>query len=648
MAWGFVQSASGITFGTSISVTFTTANVSAGNKIIAVIASASSTAPSTVQDGGGNPWTQIAAAINASPTAGLWLYALDVPAADAGTKPTITASGLGSNGLSMVIQEISGLAPGNTTAMRDGTAGTLTGTASSTGSPSYASTAVSEYLVCCYGDHQGASPAFLGSPWTADPANTASQSHASVEYRNSTGGAETSGWTGASANGWAVLTVAFKIAILPPAAGPVLRVPHPKFLDLLTGQAHQRLTWHDPPVADLTIAYASSASGVDTYNVDSPWNIDLFGSQREHMRVLKPVTPDPDYPHAFLLMLPVDPDQNTGFGDPIGVAQAITANDSYNLTVVQPGYALKPSSSVAWYGDHPSNPGISEEKFTLLILDWVKRNLATTGTEKTYLIGFSRSGLGAQFLQFRHPDLFAAAASWDTPFAMTDYDGTDPVFGGIVGGHPEYVYGTSSSFKAKYQLSAAHLDMWAASGQFAVNRVWIGTGPDFGVTESNAYDSALTTAGIPHTYTFSNTGESHAWHTDWVSAALSVIIPVFSAPAGAATATASAPVPGVTVTARPGAAAAAGTAPAPSVFVPVITHPGTAAASATAPAPGGFIIDLTVAVGATVSRAQAVPGTASSRAQVSNAGAVTGNGTDAANITDDGTEAGPTTVNRNP
>jgi hypothetical protein len=84
------------------------------------------------------------------------------------------------------------------------------------------------------------------------------------------------------------------------------------------------------------------------------------------------------------------------------------------------------------------------------------------------------------------------------------------------------------------------------------------------------------------------------------------------------------------------------------VFVPVITHPGTAAASATAPAPGGFIIDLTVAVGATVSRAQAVPGTASSRAQVSNAGAVTGNGTDAANITDDGTEAGPTTVNRNP
>jgi predicted peptidase len=38
-----------------------------------------------------------------------------------------------------------------------------------------------------------------------------------------------------------------------------------------------------------------------------------------------------------------------------------------------------------------------------------------TGDEQNWLIGFSRSGLGAQDLLLKHPDTFAVAASWDFP-----------------------------------------------------------------------------------------------------------------------------------------------------------------------------------------------------------------------------------------
>lgn len=38
------------------------------------------------------------------------------------------------------------------------------------------------------------------------------------------------------------------------------------------------------------------------------------------------------------------------------------------------------------------------------------------------LIGFSKSGIGAQDLILRHPDLFTLAASWDFPANMATYD----------------------------------------------------------------------------------------------------------------------------------------------------------------------------------------------------------------------------------
>ncbi len=79
---------------------------------------------------------------------------------------------------------------------------------------------------------------------------------------------------------------------------------------------------------------------------------------------------------------------------------------------------------------------------------WVQANLSTTGTEQNWLIGFSKSGIGAQDLILKHPDLFQLAASWDFPADMASYD--------------EYVrsansYGTDANFQANYRLNTLRL-----------------------------------------------------------------------------------------------------------------------------------------------------------------------------------------------
>jgi hypothetical protein len=223
MAWSVLQSASGTTSGTSVSATFTTANVQAGNKIVVAASEGGTGAPAitSVQDGASNNWTQLGSASQGN--ARVYLYALDVPAGDVGTKPTITATWSGAGGgLGIVIQEVSGLRTGNTTAMIDGTAATLTGTAATTGSPTYSSAASNEYLVSVYGDFGTGQTVGTASGWTADAHNVNNSTNADclIQYKNSTGGSETDGFTAADPGGWAIVEVAFLLPATAATPGP--------------------------------------------------------------------------------------------------------------------------------------------------------------------------------------------------------------------------------------------------------------------------------------------------------------------------------------------------------------------------------------------------------------------------------------------
>jgi len=205
--------------GTSIAKAFTTANVSAGTKII-VFASGGGTAISatcTVKDGNNNVFTEIGHSFQTN--ARIYMFALDSSGDGShtsmvGTKPTITATWTATAGLGLVIQEVPGLLAGNTTAMVDGTPGTLTGTAASTGSVSFSSTATGEYTVAAMGDFgSGVTPAAVAG-WTleANSVRGSASSNCVVEYRDSVNGAEADGFTSADTNGWAIVEAAFKLA----------------------------------------------------------------------------------------------------------------------------------------------------------------------------------------------------------------------------------------------------------------------------------------------------------------------------------------------------------------------------------------------------------------------------------------------------
>ena len=248
----------------------------------------------------------------------------------------------------------------------------------------------------------------------------------------------------------------------------------------------------------------TDASGVQDYQVTSPDN----GPGPQALRVLQPSNPAPGVAHNFLYVLPVEPGEGTTFGDGLQVIQSLNLQNQYNLTVIEPSFSINP-----WYADNPLDANLQEDTFMAMDLQpWVKANLSTTGSEQSWLIGFSKSGIGAQTLILRHPDKFTLAASWDFPADMNAYD--------EYGTNSSDSYGTDANFQANYRLTAAFLAAHAAPFQ-ANNRIWIG-GYQLFQQDMADYDALLTTEGIRHT-TETPTAMAHEWDSGWVPIALAAL-----------------------------------------------------------------------------------------------------------------------------
>lgn len=268
----------------------------------------------------------------------------------------------------------------------------------------------------------------------------------------------------------------------------------------------------DPALPEFSASLQSAdPAGVQTWSAVSEYN----GPDASVLRVLPPSAPDADYPHSFLIALPVSTGTDDAYGDPLAVLGGdLGAHNAYNATVVVPSFPIQP-----WYADNPDNTQQAQESFILNLASWLTSSEFASGGEKIRLIGFSKSGIGGQGLIFRHPDVFAACASWDAPFMMTGYDGTDPVYG-TVGGDPADCYGTAANFTANYELSTANIARWTAAQDFtSTRRLWIG---GYYVFEGDvqAYGQQLAGLGILAGASWDTQDTSHAWHDDWVSAAL--------------------------------------------------------------------------------------------------------------------------------
>jgi S-formylglutathione hydrolase FrmB len=254
-----------------------------------------------------------------------------------------------------------------------------------------------------------------------------------------------------------------------------------------------------------TVQYQSTDSNnIEYFTFTSP--DDGHGTQT--LRVLQPTHPVAGVAHNFLYVLPVEAGLGSQYGDAMATLAALDAEDQYNLTIIEPTFAIDP-----WYADDPNDGQLEYESFmTTELQPWVTTNLSTTGTEQNWLIGFSKSGYGAQDLILKHPDLFQLAASWDFPADMSSYD--------YLGSDPAANYGTDANFQANYRLTASFLAAHK-TGFTTNNRIWIG-GYNLFQQDVSDYDALLTSQGIVHT-----DGPSllmnHAWGSGWVPEALAAL-----------------------------------------------------------------------------------------------------------------------------
>ena len=278
---------------------------------------------------------------------------------------------------------------------------------------------------------------------------------------------------------------------------------------LSTGTAPQGTLSHQvtarPTTASGNFGYRNTdARGIQSYNVNSADN----GHGPQTARVLTPAHPAPGVAHNFLIVLPVEAGLGTTFGDGLATLQALDAQDKYNLTIIEPTFAIDP-----WYANNPADSHLQYETFlTQELVPWIRQHLAITGQEQIWLIGFSKSGLGAQDLILKHPGVYTLAASWDSPFGASSYDqfGQDSAAN----------YGTDSNFQANYRLTEAFL--YARRTPFLTsNRIWIG-GYGLFQTDDSDYDTLLTSEGITHS-TETPRYMAHRWDSGWVPIAMAAL-----------------------------------------------------------------------------------------------------------------------------
>jgi hypothetical protein len=146
------------------------------------------------------------------------------------------------------------------------------------------------------------------------------------------------------------------------------------------------------------------------------------------------------------------------------------------------------------------------------LVPWADQNLATRGTEQNWLIGFSKSGFGAQDLILKYPNLFTAAASWDFPADMSSYD--------QYGSSAATNYGTNANFAANYQLTSAFVSAHKAPFLNA-NRIWLG-GYSLYQQDMSDYAALLTSQGVAFTAGPSQP-VAHRWDSGWMPAAVAAL-----------------------------------------------------------------------------------------------------------------------------
>ena len=154
----------------------------------------------------------------------------------------------------------------------------------------------------------------------------------------------------------------------------------------------------------------TDANGVKSYPVTSIYQ----GSQQQIIRVLEPTAACLGKARRILYVLPVETGVTTlssTYSDGLEELRLLNVPNRFNITLIAPSFNYEP-----WYGDNPLDSTHRMESFIINdLVPFGDTFVQGTSSPQRLLIGFSKSGNGVLDLVLRHPDIFSAAAEWDSP-----------------------------------------------------------------------------------------------------------------------------------------------------------------------------------------------------------------------------------------
>jgi hypothetical protein len=259
---------------------------------------------------------------------------------------------------------------------------------------------------------------------------------------------------------------------------------------------------------------AVDSNGVKYYTVTSIYQ----GTQPLTVRVLEPTHPTPGKPQRFLYVLPVEQgltNLSSTWSDGLEELRLLDAQDRFNMTLIAPSFNYEP-----WYGDNVTDPTKRMDSFVVNDLVPFGDTFAHgTGIPQRFLIGFSKSGNGALSLILRHPDVFSAAAVWDSPAQQSSLSAF-------------YALSLNFGTQANYDLyNIPSLVTTNARSFQQQNRLWLSGDQSVWTSDMDKLHDQLIATSIPHTW-LAGGFRVHSWRGGWLDGAVAGLdaISTLSAP----------------------------------------------------------------------------------------------------------------------
>jgi len=247
------------------------------------------------------------------------------------------------------------------------------------------------------------------------------------------------------------------------------------------------------------------ANGVKSYLVTSLYQ----GPEPTIIRVLEPTNPVAGKPRRFLYVLPVGSgvsNLSSYWSDGLEELRLLDVPNRFNMTLIAPSFNYEP-----WYGDNLTDPNYRMESFILNDLVPFGDTFAQgNDVPQRFLIGFSKSGNGVLFLILRHPNVFSAAAAWDSPAQLRDL-AFQPAL--------PMNFGTQVNYDL-YNIPS--LIVRNAQAFQTQNRLWVSGDQSAWTADMILLHQQLTAAGIPHTWVQGGV-RVHSWNSGWLDGAVTAL-----------------------------------------------------------------------------------------------------------------------------